>query len=138
LVFVLVERLARGTRVSVRMLCVVTLLPPTLALLAWIAAAGGASTWLATITTIKSSLAHNVFAYDFLSGPWYRYLIDFLLVSPLTTLLALAYLGLVALRLRRGEWERPQAYLAIAAAGLLLEFGLIEKSLRYLLVLELV
>jgi Dolichyl-phosphate-mannose-protein mannosyltransferase len=90
---------------------------------------------LARILLGLSSTAAYALAYG--SGPWYRYLIDFLLLSPGPTLLALGYLGVLLARLRRGEAAAAEVYFAILVAGQLLVYGLFTKNVRYLALLNL-
>lgn len=103
----------------------------------FVLAAGGLSPLLQTVRTVLGSPATNEYAVKFGSGPWYRYLIDYLCLSPGVTLLALGFAGALLLRTLRGEYERVHAQLGLVAAVLLAEMGFFTKNARYLLVLEL-
>jgi hypothetical protein len=86
---------------------------------------------------IVSSPANNDYARLLGGGPWYRYLLDFALLSVWPTLLALGAVGALALRLRRGVWEAGPLYLALLLAGLLFAFAFFTKNVRYVALLEL-
>lgn len=100
-------------------------------------AAGGPSTLLETARIVMASPATNAYAIQYGSGPWFRYLIDFLCLSPWTTVLAIGFLGVLVSRLRAGEYERPLVLLALVAAFLVLELSFFTKNVRYAVALEL-
>lgn len=103
----------------------------------WLFAAGDPATLWQVVRGIVASPAQNEYARLLGGGPWYRYLLDFALLSVWPTLLAVAALGALALRLRRGEWEAGPVYLALLLVGLLLAFGFFTKNVRYVALLEL-
>lgn len=113
--------------------CAVSLIPVTGAGLLTICAAGGiAPAWQVVWAALTSSLT-NTYAMLYGSGPWYRYLIDYLLLSPWTTILYLLWLGYV-LAVRRADahvWLWTAVPIFLVAAGML-----ITKNVRYLLALE--
>jgi hypothetical protein len=80
----------------------------------------------------------NLYAVYFDSGPWFRYVLDFLLLNPVATLLAIAYAGYLAAR--RDLLTRPISYF-------LLYFGFVyaffsafphRKIVRFVVNLEMV
>ena len=112
-------------------------LPLVISAPVFVLAAGGVEPLLLTVRRVLSSPATNTYATQFGSGPWYRYLIDYLCLSPGVTLLALGFTGALLLRTLRGAYERTLVQLGIVAAVLLFELGFFTKNVRYLLVLEL-
>ncbi|MEY2784012.1 MAG: hypothetical protein RL277_216, partial [Planctomycetota bacterium] len=81
--------------------------------------------------------ATNEYAIRYGSGPWYRYLVDYLLISPWTTLAACAGLG-ARLSGKRFEFgDRELTLLALLGCLLLVEMSFFTKNARYLLILEL-
>lgn len=127
---------ARDAGASWARVAVLACAPLATALVVWLLAAGGYANWWTTVTTVRRTLAENVYAFNHLAGPWYRYVVDFVLLSPWTTLLAAGYLGVLAVRAREGRLERVPAYLAVVTLVAVAEFGAIEKNVRYLLPLE--
>lgn len=103
----------------------------------WVLAAGGVSTLRSTFEILLSSAGTNPYAHEVGSGPWYRYLIDLLLLSPWVALLAFAGVGVLALDLAAGAWNRTAVCCALLLAGLLLEGSFFSKNIRFLMILEL-
>ncbi|MBK7642018.1 MAG: glycosyltransferase family 39 protein [Planctomycetes bacterium] len=100
-------------------------------------AAGGFGPLLQTVRTVLGSPSTNTYAIRFGSGPWYRYLIDYICLSPGVTLLALGFAGALLVRTLRERPARAEVQLGIVAAVLLFEMGFFTKNARYLLILEL-
>jgi len=64
-------------------------------------AAGGPGTAWAVFSATTRQPAHNEYAILYGNGPWFRYIVDYLLLSPWTTLLYVMWLGyLVGARIR--------------------------------------
>jgi 4-amino-4-deoxy-L-arabinose transferase-like glycosyltransferase len=135
--FVLIERFARRERLSLATFALVLALPGALALPLFVAAAGSFSTLLATTRIVLASPATNEYAIKYGSGPWFRYVVDYLCLSPCTTLLAVAYLGVIVLKLRDGDHDKRLSFLALLAALTLVEYSFFTKNLRYAVLLEL-
>jgi 4-amino-4-deoxy-L-arabinose transferase-like glycosyltransferase len=128
------EGIARGRREL--------LLPMTLALGApvvfcvalWWIAAGSLDQLFRLVGIILESPARNEYAIQFGGGPWTRYLLDFLLLSPLPTLLAIAAAGVLVVR---GRGADPVvAYLLAISACVLVSYEAFTKNVRYVAVLE--
>lgn len=66
------------------------------------------------------------------AGPWFRYLVDYLLVSPAPVLLAAGFLGILAARGRGAMIAPATRFLLLLTAGLLFEYSFFTKNLRYL------
>lgn len=79
----------------------------------------------------------NSYAIQFCSGPWYRYVVDFLLLSPWPTLLGLGQVGVTLLRLKEGRCEPLPLLCVVLCAGLLFEYAFFTKVVRYLAFLDL-
>lgn len=100
-------------------------------------AAGGIAELRECVQIVRVSLATNEWAKANLAGPWYRYVVDALLVSPYVTLVALLGAGAVLLRARDAAHERwlELRWFAIAALGIG-GLSLIGKDLRYAMALH--
>lgn len=110
--------------------------PPALAVLLWIAAAGDPALVAQVARIILSSPATNDYAIRFGSGPWSRYLIDWVAVSPAVTLLAIAGAGAVLTRARRRDADMLSRFLVLLCALFLFALCLFTKNLRYAAPLE--
>ena len=105
-------------------------------------AAGDVRTLAATVNAVLVSPASNAYAIKYGSGPWFSPVLDFLLLSPWPTLLAIGGFWIALARARSGRresgsYERESVYFAFLCAGLLLSLALFTKNVRYAAVLEL-
>jgi hypothetical protein len=112
-------------------------LPGVVALPLFVLAAGGVAPLVSTIQTVLTAPASMPYALQVCSGPWYRYLIDYLCLSAFPTLLALLAVGSLLQRLLQGEWPTSEVLLAVLGAGLLAEQAPFIKNARYMIALEL-
>lgn len=112
-------------------------LAPALCGLVWLAASGHPVALLRVVEIVLGSPATNAYAIEYGSGPWYRYLVDFVALSPWPTILALGGLASTLARCRPGAWNTERAFFATLAIVLVAEFSLFTKNVRYLAVLEL-
>jgi hypothetical protein len=67
------------------------------------------------------------------SGPWFRYLADYLILSPLVFLLAA---GFFFHRLASGARDDALSYFMLLAVFLLAAFGLFAKNIRYVMLAD--
>jgi 4-amino-4-deoxy-L-arabinose transferase-like glycosyltransferase len=100
-------------------------------------AAGGFGTLGSTVHAVIVSPATNRYAQRFGSGPWFRPILDFLLLSPWPTLLATGGFWLTATRARSGRYQRESVYFAFVCASMLLALSFFTKNVRYAMPLEL-
>jgi 4-amino-4-deoxy-L-arabinose transferase-like glycosyltransferase len=134
--FVLSEKFVHKSRVKLGDFIVTLALPPVVCGAALIVAAGGLNPLLRVIQIILASPSDS-YSTTLGSGPWQSYLIDFLLLSPWPTLLAVGYLGVQAVRLGKGVYESTEMYFMLIFSLLLLEFSFLPKFIRYLAILDL-
>jgi 4-amino-4-deoxy-L-arabinose transferase-like glycosyltransferase len=101
---------------------------------AYMVAAGGWTPFYRVVRIIVDSPATNPYALKYGSGPWTRYLVDLLLLSPLPLLLGVA----MAVRvLARDSVERRGILLffVVLAAGVLIGYEPFTKNIRYVAIL---
>ncbi len=113
------------------------LVAPAVCALVYVVAAGGVAPVLELVDIIVNSPETNQYAQRWGSGPWYRYVVDFLLMSPWPPLLCLAALGALLARSRVDTVEPRIAFFALVLVMLIAEYALFTKNLRYVAVLEL-
>lgn len=110
---------------------------PAAALGVWWLAAGDLAGVLRIADIILRSPASNPYALAHGGGGLSRYPVDFLLLSPATTLCALAGLAALAWSARAGRAEPAQAGLALLLVSLWLAYEPFTKNVRYVALLEL-
>jgi 4-amino-4-deoxy-L-arabinose transferase-like glycosyltransferase len=103
----------------------------------FVLAAGGLGPLATTTQMVLSSPKTNEFARQYCNGPWFRYLMDYLMLSPFPTVLGLMAAGSLVDRLRTKAWPRPEVLFLVLAVGLLVQQAPLIKNLRYMTVLEL-
>lgn len=136
LAFLLYERFGRGIPHDLRRFALCFASPGVVVVSILILAAGGFGPLWETVTIVLGSPASNRYAIRFGSGPWFRVILDFLLLSPWPTLLAIGWFWITASRLRSGRYDRESVYLAFLMATLLLVFSFFTKNVRYAAVLD--
>lgn len=121
-----------------QMLLSVSLIPLAATGLVLVLAAGSAQkAWEAVFLT-ATSFSSNTYIARFGRGPWYAYLVDYLLLSPWTLLACLGWVGwLVAGEGLRKKQGRLLAAWSVAIPGLFLLFAaFFAKNVRYALILD--
>jgi 4-amino-4-deoxy-L-arabinose transferase-like glycosyltransferase len=135
--FVAYERFVRREPRDLARLALWFVLPGAVTVAVFVLAAGSPVRFLETARIVLASPATNTYAQSMGSGPWFRPVVDYLLFSPVPTLLAIGWLAITAARTRAGEYDRPSFYLALLAACLVFELSFFTKNIRYAVVLEL-
>lgn len=79
----------------------------------------------------------NAYALDFSGGPWFRYFVDFMLLSPVVTLIAVGYAGHLLLE-RSREWKHMFFLTYFAAIYIPLSLLQHTKVVRFVINLEMV
>lgn len=112
----------------------ITIFPFAIAGIVYVTLAGGISQFINVVISIATSRGVNDYAVFFCSGPWFRYIIDFMLLSPWVCILAI---GFIFHYIFKNERQEPVNYLFIFSVVLLFIYGnLVWKDVRYLMVLD--
>jgi len=102
---------------------------------------GGISNFLGLIKGIFDthfgSVKLSEYAVLFCSGPWYRYIIDYLLLSPITTLLFTGYIGHILVS-RKREWKIVYFLLYFIIVFIIFSSLKYSKVVRFVINLEMV
>jgi 4-amino-4-deoxy-L-arabinose transferase-like glycosyltransferase len=134
--FAAVERLRGRAEVSLVAHAASMAAAVALAVGAWILACGGFATWLRSTQIVLGSPATNEWALAYCSGPWYRYVLDEMLMSPWTTTLGLAGIATTLWRWRNGDYDALAVFLAVVYVGQIATLAPFVKNLRYVALLE--
>ena len=110
-----------------------TLIPFLAVGIIYILAAGGVSQVITTAKIILSSPKTNLYAINFGSGPWFRYLIDFMLLSPWVLLL---FIGFIFYYSMKDKEQEEVNYLLFFFLSSIIIFSFFTKNIRYLIFLD--
>lgn len=111
----------------------VTLFPFLIAGSIYIISAGGLSNVIDMIKIILTSPGHNEYAMLFGSGPWFHYLIDYMLLSPWVVILSS---GFVFWHLASKEHDERVTYFLLAFVVLFFSLNFFTKNVRYVMALD--
>lgn len=132
--FLTLERLVFKKAVRLSDLLSVSLFPLLIVGTVYISL-GGLTQTLESIKIILNPPVNNPYASLFGSGPWYRYLIDYMLLSPWVLILSIGYI-FYCLSLKERQ-EIDLYFLTIFIVTLLL-FNIFTKNVRYVILLDMV
>lgn len=133
----LIERFARKRPLVAWHFALLLALPVVISVLIWLAAAGSFDVLMRTMRIVMSSPATNEYAQMYGRGPWYRYIVDELLLSPWPVALGLLGFAVAAWRLRRGSYDALLAYAMLLYVAQIAALSFFTKNVRYVAVLEL-
>ena len=92
---------------------------------------------LSVINVINYSSKHNIYALRFEFGPWYKYFIDYMLISPLTLFLSLGFIFTAILKGK--DNDRTVIYFLCLFLTQVLIYGfLANKGLRFVFIMDFV
>ncbi|MDP2942209.1 MAG: glycosyltransferase family 39 protein, partial [Candidatus Omnitrophota bacterium] len=111
----------------------VTLFPFLIAGVVYLILAGGPSNMIKAIKIILTSPSHNEYAILFGSGPWFRYLIDYMLLSPWVVILSS---GFIFWHLASKEHDERVSYFLLAFVVLFFSLNFFTKNVRYVMALD--
>ncbi|HEV8113974.1 MAG TPA: glycosyltransferase family 39 protein [Planctomycetota bacterium] len=137
LAFVLYERFARRVPHDLVRFALWFAIPGVVTAAVFVLAAGSVPTLVETMTIVLKSPSTNDYALHFGAGPWFRPIVDYLLFSPVPTLLAIGWFAVSVVRLRAGAYDRTSAFFVFLTGLLVLLFSFFTKNIRYAVVFEL-
>ena len=95
----------------------------------------------AIIAFAKTHLASdypNPYAINYCSGPWFRYLLDFLLLTPIVTLLFVGYVGYLCIETKAFDFKKMYFLVYFVYVYTILSSLPHSKVIRYVMNLEMV
>jgi len=131
--YILIRRGVFKKPVRPRDFLAATLLPFGIVGIVYVIAAGGMSYVMDTAEIIIKSPQTNQYAIMFGSGPWFSYIIDWILLSPWVAVLAIAF---PLYYITKDEWEEAIFYLILFSITLIFLFSFFTKNIRYLIILD--
>jgi len=82
-----------------------------------------------------SSAKSNLFAARYGGGPWFRYIIDFMLLSPLIVIFAIGYVFYLVVNFNKAS--DGEVYFLVVLLVLFSVFNLFSKNVRYVMIFDL-
>lgn len=131
------QRFSGRTQLRVSDMIVALVAPGVLCLGLWMLAAWDTSAALRYVWTGLKSTGANEYMRTEAIGPWYRYLVEMLLLSPLPALLAAAAVGWTLLAPRDTDRDRSLVAWICFGAVLLAVAAPLPKNIRFFAILEL-
>lgn len=131
--YILARRLIFKKSIRLKDFLAVTIFPFAIIGIVYAAAAGGLSLVGDTIEIILNSPRTNQYAILFGSGPWFRYLIDWMALSPWVFILAA---GFCMYYIMKNEWKEEIFYLLLLAVVFTFLYSFFTKNIRYLIILD--
>lgn len=123
----------KETNLSFIEIVIATLAPALLTVLSYVVAFGYDDAVL-VVKALNNAASHSGYTALWGQGPWYRVLLDYIMVSPFAIVLAIAFLGY---RLFSGNIDKNTLFVFSLSLYLLLFFILLPKNLRYWILLDL-
>ncbi len=104
-----------------------------IAAMVYVSLAGGFVQFFNAAIRVLTSAKVNSYAILFCAGPWFRYLIDFILLSPWVCILAV---GFSAHYILKQDWQEELFYLLVFSFCSLFFHSFLIKNIRYLIFLN--
>jgi hypothetical protein len=134
LVYSLVHKFKYQGKIKMSELFFIFASPIALTAFVYLNLSGGFSNILSVARIILTSPATNKYAFLYGSGPWFRYVIDYILLSPWVMLLSLGYIYYLLLNLK--NIDSIDTYFLVIMITSFILFNLFTKNLRYIMVLD--
>lgn len=109
--------------------------PAIIVLSAYIFAAGSVSKIIEVVKAVSGAVNTNQYAIIFGRGPWFRYIIDYMLLSPWVLILPIGYIFYLALNIDKIEMR--EGYFLVILLTVFLMFNFLTKNVRYVMILDL-
>ena len=120
-------------KVYLKDLLSVTLIPFSAVGFIYIVSGGGLSNIIDTVNIILSASKSNQYAIIFGSGPWFRYLIDYMLLSPWVVILSIGYM---LYYFAKKEHDEISLYFVVLFILTFFTLDLFTKNIRYVMILD--
>ena len=133
MLYIFITRKRNADYFSAKGLLITTILPFSIAGIIYVILAGGIAQFLKVMISVVTSPAVNAYAVFYCAGPWFRYLIDFIVLSPWVFLLGI---GFVFVYLTQNDKKKELTYLLLFSFTLLFFHSFLIKNIRYLMILD--
>jgi len=133
-IYAVYDSWVRRSKFALRDFLITLIAPVLLALSVYLYISAGPGNLIRLIQIIIFGPLSAEYALKFGSGPWFRYLVDFLLLSPVVFILAVAYF---IKHIWGKDCDKTATYLIIMTAVMLFSLSFFTKNARYAMFLNL-
>lgn len=135
IVYLVIYKIHFKEKLNLTNLQYIFIYPVFLVALAYILLSGDVFSVIKVAKIILSSPGTNEYAIRFGSGPWSRYIIDYMVLSPWVLILSIGYIFHLLQNFRKSDSK--EAYFLVILLALFLLFNLFTKNVRYVMILDL-
>lgn len=132
--YILVKKRLFVKEIKLSDILFITVLPFTIAGIVYIFLAGGLTAFFAAARSVVSSVKVNPYAIYFCAGPWFRYLIDFIVLSPWVFILAVGFCFYYFTT--NNERKEEIIYFFVFSLSLLFIHTFLIKNIRYIMIID--
>lgn len=133
LLYLLLRKFVYKTQVNVMDFLSASVIPFGIVAVVYISLAGSFGNILEILKAILIYPKENYYVSRYCDGPWFRYLVDFLLLSPWATVMSIGFIGY---SLAMGKIERAVSFLLLFLVVYLISMNLMIKNVRYIITLD--
>ena len=133
MLYIFITRKKNADYFSMKGLLITTIAPFTIAGIIYVILAGGIEQFFKVMTSVVTSPAVNAYAVFYCAGPWFKYLADFMVLSPWVFLLGI---GFIFYYLTKNEKKDELTYLLLFFVTLMFFHSFLIKNIRYLMILD--
>ena len=133
MLYIFITRKKNADYLSIKGFLITTIAPFSIAGIIYIILAGGIEQFFKVMISVVTSPAVNAYAVFYCAGPWFRYLVDFMVLSPWVFLLGV---GFVFLYLTKNKKRDELTYLLLFSFTLMFFHSFLIKNIRYLMILD--
>jgi hypothetical protein len=133
MLYILITRKKNADYLSMKGFLIAAVAPFSIAGIIYIILAGGTEQFFKAMISVLTSPGINTYAILYCAGPWFRYLVDFMLLSPWVFLLGV---GFVFFYLTKKDKKDELTYLLLFSITSIFFHSFLIKNIRYLMILD--
>ena len=112
----------------------ISLYPASLVLVIYFIFSGNLLRIIETLQLVSMTVDTNQYALSYGSGPCFRYIIDYMLLSPWTIILCLGYVFYLIMNIKSSDAR--EIYFLVILLSLFFIFNFFTKNIRYVMILD--
>ncbi len=133
MIFIVSNKFLFKEKIHLREFLTASVFPFTIAGVIYLSLAGGILPITDTVKVILHVMNTNQYAVFFSSGPWFSYIVDYILLSPWVVILAI---GFIFHYLSSKESDVRIFYFLLVLIVIFISFNAFSKNIRYVMILD--